>query len=120
MRPSIAVGVLFAALAAERAFRVFALAGLAHGALGLWATSLLQVIGAAGAAFGLLALRRIALPGIVLFVAARIVHVGAEAFAYGIRSFWEAVGAALLALALGALGWVAYARDAGSPHEERS
>jgi hypothetical protein len=120
LRPSIAVAVLFAVLAAERAFRVFALAGLAQGALGLWVTSLLQVVGAAAAAFGLLTLHRIALPGIVLFVAARVVHVGAEAFAYGIRSFWEAVGAALVALALGALGWVVYARDAGSRSPERS
>ena len=104
-------GVVFLAIGLERAQRALAIAPTPDLPAILFATVLLQAIGALAAAVCLFAASRYALIGLALFAAAFLTQMGADVLVYGVRAVVDAVGLAVAAIALTAFAWLALDRS---------
>ena len=86
-------GVVFLAIGLERALRALAIAPAPDLPAILFATILLQAIGAFAAAVCLFTASRYALIGLALFAAAFLTQMGADVLVYGVRAFGRRGGA---------------------------
>jgi hypothetical protein len=105
-----AIGAVFLAIGIERALRALAIAGGPDLPALLFASVLVEAVGALVAAIGLFGASRVATIGLALFVGAALVHLGADVLIYHIRAVVEAAAIALCVLALAAIGWFAQTR----------
>ena len=103
-------GVVFLAIGLERALRALAIAPAPDLPVILFASVLIQAIGALAAAVCLFAASRLVVIGLALFAGAFLVQLGADVLVYQIRAVLDAVGLAVAALALVAFAWLSLDR----------
>jgi hypothetical protein len=104
------VGVVFCVIGVQRLLLSLAMpAGFELPVL-LFALVLVEGVAALIAGVALLLRRRIALAGLLAFAVAAVLHVVVDVAVYGVRSLFEGLLWAVLAVALAAVGWLALQR----------